>query len=251
MKVSRIKELFVIIFLPLCLGMYKIGWMQGYYQDGALCKPWHSSCKTWSDNTQWDSCENYMFLNSTSNMWEHCKDGDYYDSIKEVWRSWDGSCNSYCNYQSHWLSWSSTESLNIELMKWDSTCPDSFIMINSTQMNIPSIWRSYEYYVVPHSNQTLELGTRNYPYRTMKAVASEILNIHSHSNANIIIYVTDAYLEDANLIFINITSVTITTHPDFLALKDYTQDGGKRTFILNLYIYVCLISIFDILDLVA
>jgi hypothetical protein len=62
----------------------------------------------------------------------------------------------------------------------------------------------------------LELGTLNYPYKTMKSVSSELLNFHSNTLNHFTLFVKDVYVEDQTFYLINISSVTITTHPDLV-----------------------------------
>lgn len=63
----------------------------------------------------------------------------------------------------------------------------------------------------------LELGTKSYPYRSFKAVSSEILNQYSYMNINITVKVrenTTLYIEDDTTYFLNLGSVTITSYSD-------------------------------------
>ena len=53
----------------------------------------------------------------------------------------------------------------------------------------------------------------------MRSVTTEIVNFHSHSNADIVIYTKDAYIEDGSAYYINISSITISSHPDYLAIS--------------------------------
>jgi hypothetical protein len=62
----------------------------------------------------------------------------------------------------------------------------------------------------------LELGTLNYPYKTMKSASSEILNLHSNTLNHFTLFVKDVYVEDQTFYLINISSVMITTHPDLV-----------------------------------
>lgn len=83
------------------------------------------------------------------------------------------------------------------------------------QFQIPSFCRSLDYYVDPSSKEILELGTKQYPYRTFAPVASEILMQHSHQDVVINIYImenTNVFLEDSLINFINITRVILTSY---------------------------------------
>jgi hypothetical protein len=67
----------------------------------------------------------------------------------------------------------------------------------------------------------LELGTLEYPYRTMKSATSEILSLFSNSNLEATIYTYSAYVEDGMNVFINMTNVSFKSHPDV------TSTGGR------------------------
>ena len=69
------------------------------------------------------------------------------------------------------------------------------------------------------------MGTQEFPYRTMKLVASEILNFHSNSNVDIKIFTKSVYIQDDTMYFLNISSVSITSH---LSVTKY----GLRSFLI-------------------
>jgi hypothetical protein len=74
----------------------------------------------------------------------------------------------------------------------------------------------------------LELGTKAYPYRSFKAVSSEILNHFSYQDVNITIYLkegTNVYIEGDTTYFLGITSVTVTSYSD-------TSSDSKRALII-------------------
>lgn len=89
--------------------------------------------------------------------------------------------------------------------------------VESSDFKLTAFCRGYDYYVDPLSNETLELGTREYPYRSLKSVNYEILSIFSHSENSITIHTKDAYLEEETAKYFNMTSVKITSHPEVLA----------------------------------
>ena len=51
-------------------------------------------------------------------------------------------------------------------------------------------------YIDPQSSQQIELGTLEYPYRTMKSVSAEILSLWSNSDKNVTVFMKDVYLEE-------------------------------------------------------
>lgn len=66
----------------------------------------------------------------------------------------------------------------------------------------------------------MELGTREYPYRTFQAVMSEIINFFSNSEASLTILTKSVYVENQMANFMNMTLVTVTTHPDLVRLHE-------------------------------
>jgi len=94
-------------------------------------------------------------------------------------------------------------------MACKTVCESPKLLISSDQAHISEYCRSLEYYVDPFSEEILELGTYEYPYRTMSAIISELVNFHSNSNRNISIFIKDVYVEDQTMHIINITSVRI------------------------------------------
>jgi hypothetical protein len=88
-------------------------------------------------------------------------------------------------------------------------------MLEHSQFNVAKIWRGRNYYVDPTSNRVLELGTKNFPFKTFKAVSSEILNHFSYTDTNITIYLKEGsqvYIEDDTTYFIELTDVKITSY---------------------------------------
>lgn len=63
----------------------------------------------------------------------------------------------------------------------------------------------------------LELGTKQYPYRTMKSVSSEILNQLTAMNVNITILLKEGskvYVQDDTTYFLSMGSVIVTSYSD-------------------------------------
>ena len=89
--------------------------------------------------------------------------------------------------------------------------------LRGDQISVGSACRDMEYFVDPESEEMVELGTLEYPYRTMKSVASEILNHLSHHQVEVTVYVKDVYLQDRSLYFVNMTNVKITSHPEYVS----------------------------------
>ena len=69
----------------------------------------------------------------------------------------------------------------------------------------------------PTSSSVLEIGSRAHPYKSMRALMSEILNHHSNQDREIEIYLKEnarIYIEDDTNFIINITKVSITSYSD-------------------------------------
>ena len=197
-------------------------WIDGYHQDGDYWRPWHYSWKTCSNSTVWETCEKSQFLStepSTNGLWVSWDYGEYYDTTVEEWRLWNGSCNDNWRYQSNCLECPPDEILDLNTFTWVPSWGSETKFIESDQLNLPSIWRGYDYYVDPFSEEVVELGTKAFPYKSLRPVISEIINFFSHSEANINIYTKDIYVEDDTAFFLNISSVSLYSHPDYTLMN--------------------------------
>ena len=94
-----------------------------------------------------------------------------------------------------------------------------------------NICKPYEYYVNPDSEQTIELGTRQYPFKHINLVFIDIFNRLSNSDVSVKIYVmenTYNYLPVDTIKFINITSVSIDSYSEY-----YPDDPKHALFIIT------------------
>ena len=194
-------------------------WQIGFYQQDSQCLPWDSSWREWSDSTSWDSWEIYMFLNSTNNLWQFCPDGEYYDFSLEVCTSWGASCSGYWAYQSSWLSCNPGESFDLDSLSWVPTCdPNKIEITNSNLLEIDSVWRDLSYYIDPSSEKLMELGTKDFPFRTILPAFLEIMELFSNSENEITIYIkenTTVYIEDSTIFLLDIGFLMIDVYRDF------------------------------------
>ena len=223
---KKVLILFSLLSLFHSLEVYIDGWIQGFYHQDGTCKPCQPSWRSWSGALTCDTCQPYLQLNSTTNLWEAWNPDEYFDETLQVCRSCLGSCNKAWKYRPECFEWLPSESFDLESLTCISDWTPNTTKIESNQLNIPSVWRGLEYYVDPYSEEILELGTKEYPYRSMRHATMEITNFYSHSDAEITIYSKEAYLEDGKLFFINMTSVTITSHPDYL-------ERGKKAVLVS------------------
>jgi len=84
--------------------------------------------------------------------------------------------------------------------------------------------RGLDYYIDPLSIETVELGTQEFPYRTIAPVFAEILKHMSHSDLSISIWVkegTTLTVEDSQIFIFNITEVSISTYSDISSNPGY------------------------------
>ena len=80
------------------------------------------------------------------------------------------------------------------------------------------VCRPYDYYVNPNSEEAIELGTRQYPFKHINFVFIDIFNRLSNSDISVNIYVmenTYNYLLVNTIKFMNITSVSIDSYSEY------------------------------------
>ncbi|CAI2372838.1 unnamed protein product [Moneuplotes crassus] len=201
---------------------------EGYFKNGEFCEPCDSSCKQCNRSDQCTKCEDYMYLNQTTLLCESCPQGYYYDIVTEICRDCSGSCNGACKIQQSCLD--CPEGAVLELDNLQCVDPYHYMddkpfskgaILQSPELNLSPVIRNFkeeytiEYYIDIYSEQPLELGTLEYPYRSFKAVSYEILTFYSHTNISVVIYTKDAYIKDDTNIYVNMTSVTVLPHPQW------------------------------------
>ena len=172
------------------------------------------SCTECDNSTEWTAWSDNMYLDS-SNQCIFCSDGEYYDSTAKLCRPCSNSWINKCAYQLKWFSWDSGQFFDLKKMMWVSSWDANSIAITDDQLWGFSVWRSFNYYVNPNSQEIIELGTKAYPYKNIGLPFVEILNYHSHSNNSINIYVmenTDNYMLWNSNYIINITSVSVQSY---------------------------------------
>ena len=164
-----------------------------------------------------------MFLNST-NLWQGWADDEYWDISIQTWTSWSSFCTGFWSSQKSWFDWTSPNILDVDTLTWVPSCNSSQIEITDPALfNVDSIWRTLEYYIDPSSDNLLEFGTKQHPYRTSKPVFAEILKHHSHTNREIMVYLkegTNTYIEDSSIFVINMESITVSSYSDVGSSSD-------------------------------
>ena len=163
----------------------------------------------------------YVLLDSSTGLCKTWPDGEYYDFTTQQWRDWVGVWTGFWRYQSSCIQWLASEALDLETLTCvpDSSCDivDSPFNSGASHYTISKFWKRTSFYVDPTSSKLLELGTKDYPYRTIQPVFAEILNEFSHSSESLNVYVkeeTTVFIDDSTIFIINITEVAITTYTD-------------------------------------
>ena len=210
---KRIFTIFFLLLLPLINT-----WDIGYYSSTDNWLPWDSSWREWTTSGSCTSWETYMFLNTTTNQWEFCPDGEFYMFNLDKCASWESSWVGTWAYQRTCFEWTLPQKLDLDTLSWVNSWDSPTIEISSsTQFEVDTFCRSLNYYVDPSSSEIMELGTKQYPYRTISPVFSELTNHFSHTETEATIYVKEGtllYIEDSKAVVLNMTKVTVTTYSD-------------------------------------
>ena len=209
--------------------------LQVEFQVGILTEiienKWDDTWKTWTNSTQWLTWEKYMYMDSSTNKCTFWSTGQYYDSTYLIWRNCDGKWTGNCLGQSLWFVCDSSKIFDLETMTCISAWGPGKVSIISSQYTIGSIWREPNFYIDPYSSQLVELGTKSYPFKTLRAVFSDLLNNFSHKDLNITVNVKEStivYLTDSTNYIMNITSVKIMSY------SDTSNSPGRATLIPTL-----------------
>jgi hypothetical protein len=113
-------------------------------------------------------------------------------------------------------------------MKCVASCSGNKLLLEDGQFSFSRICRNPIYYINPQSSNLYEIGTKEYPFRTFKSVASEVLNHLSYKSINVTILLkeeTKVYIEDDTSYFLGLESVTISSYSD-------ESDLSKRAIIV-------------------
>ena len=157
-----------------------------------------------------------MFLNKTTFLWEFWLDGMFYSTPVQRWDSCGDSWNDKWAYRNKWFECSSGSYYDLDASAWVQTWRSEFqITIVNNQFGDKPICRGFNYYVDSGSTQTIELGTINYPYKSIELVFVELLNYHAHSNRTINVYMKENTVNELLLsknYIINITSVNFKAY---------------------------------------
>ena len=113
------------------------------------------------------------------------------------------------------------------------SCTNSLVTsyITETDSKTINVCRPYDYFVNPNSEQNIELGTKQYPFKNINLVFIELFNKFSNSNISVNIYVmenTYNYIPVDTIMLINITSVSIDSYSEY-----YPDDPKHAMFVVT------------------
>ena len=89
------------------------------------------------------------------------------------------------------------------------------MLISDSQLAISSVCRGFDYYVDPISTEVIELGTLQYPFKSLGFVFVELLNFHANTPRAINVHLKENTQSHIDLSFnyiINISTVTISPY---------------------------------------
>ena len=131
----------------------------------------------------------------------------------------------YSNYQPSWFACSISEYYDLDskrcVSSWDS---DKIAISDNNLSNLDKYCRGLNYYIDPYNIEPVEIGTEEFPYRTIAPVFAEILKHMSHSNLTISIWVkegTTLMIEESQIFILNITEISLSTYSSSSDLPGY------------------------------
>ena len=208
----------MFLYLALFFCVSALAWDTGFYQNRSDCLQWHSSCKECTTNNACSEWEEFMFLNTTSQLWELWNVGDYFDGSTRNCNSWGSSWFLYWNYQTTWFDCPPGEIYDLDTQQWISNWDSPKVTITDSDLSlISSYCRNLNYYIDPTSEESIELGTKEYPYRTIAPVFAEVLKHVSHHDYSIYVWIkeeTTVFIEDSKIHIINMTKVNFSTYSE-------------------------------------
>ena len=100
-------------------------------------------------------------------------------------------------------------------MTWVTNWGLNEVALMDPQLRNLGFWRNLEYYVNPKSEEIIELGTKDFPFKNIGLAFVEILNFHSHSDRRVTIFLkefTTNYMSQTQNYIVNITEVIIDSY---------------------------------------
>ena len=157
----------------------------------------------------------YVFINKSSGLCENCPYSQYYDYTSDIWRDCNGVCSYSWSYQKNCFEWSNAQYYDLDTLSCVDSCDATKIGVNSTKFQSIPICKSLDIYVDSGSTSIIELGTIDSPYKNLLLAFIEILNLHSHTNRTINVYVktgTTLYVMPDYMYLINVSKVNLITY---------------------------------------
>ena len=156
----------------------------------------------------------------TDGVWQACPDDMYYDYTMQTWNSWGTTWNGLCAYREACFGWPLDHVFDIQTMAWITDWPDDHFKTTYTSKSDSATYemcRPLDYYVNPDSEEIMELGTMQFPFRDINLVFTEIYNEHQHTDRVINVYVmeaTDNYVPMDYIEIFNVTQVNIDSYTE-------------------------------------
>ncbi|CAI2387268.1 unnamed protein product [Moneuplotes crassus] len=190
------------------------------FLENSGCFNCHESCKECAKYNKCTVCDDNYVFNETTGLcdWLECPDGQYYSHPSNGCQQCSSSCNSLCGYQSHCFECPPDKYLNLDDMTCVELCDEAFqVQVTDPQLHSIPLCRSLTYYVDPQSESTVELGTRQHPYKELDSALVEIVNFYSHSERIVTVLVQEgaSVYVDSPTYIVNMTGVVFDTYSDW------------------------------------
>ncbi|CAI2360922.1 unnamed protein product [Moneuplotes crassus] len=177
-----------------------------------------------------------MFINTDSGLCMNCDEGQYFDRVSMSCQLCGSSCAYDCIHQPSCFNCPEDQFLDLETLSCVDICDTKKISVKSEHLNLNKVCKNPSIFIDHFSSEVLELGTRAYPYRTMKSASAEVINQYSNTSIEISIYTKDTYVETDTFYAYNMSSVKILSHPDYqtihkralLCLTSEVQEGISK-----------------------
>ena len=156
-----------------------------------------------------------MIFDITEKTCRFWSSDQYYDPTYQIWRNCDSKWTGDWKGRLQWFTWDSAYVIDLESSSCVETWSSSKLLLSGSQYSTGKVCRETNFYVDPSSSEVIELGTKVLPYKTMRAVFSEILNNLSHTKSSITIYLkenTNVFVNDEANYMVNMTSVKILSY---------------------------------------
>lgn len=103
--------------------------------------------------------------------------------------------------------------------------------ITDPQLSSIPLCRSFNYFVNPLSQSTVELGTQKHPYKELDSAFVEVVNFHSHSEREVYVYVMEGstvYMNSPTYI-VNTTLVHVESYSEIIDIAGMAKIVGVQT----------------------